>query len=55
VRAHADRGARLAPASSRGHALLHGEGPVASREVAEVEVESVAYIVCDALGIDRGP
>jgi DNA primase len=35
-----------------GHALLHAEGPVASREVAEVEVESVAYIVCDALGLD---
>lgn len=35
-----------------GHALLHGDGPVASREVAEVEVESVAYIVCDALGLD---
>jgi len=37
-----------------GHALLHAEGPVASREVAEVEVESVAYIVCDALGLDTG-
>jgi hypothetical protein len=37
-----------------GHALLHGEGPVASREVAEVEVESVAFIVCDALGLDSG-
>lgn len=37
-----------------GHALLHGDGPVASREVAEVEVESVAYIVCDALGLDTG-
>ena len=35
-----------------GHALLHSEGPIASREVAEVEVESVAYIVCDALGLD---
>lgn len=35
-----------------GHALLHAEGPVASREVAEVEVESVAFIVCDALGLD---
>jgi hypothetical protein len=35
-----------------GHALLHSEGPVGSREVAEVEVESVAYIVCDALGLD---
>ncbi|MDP9069273.1 MAG: ImmA/IrrE family metallo-endopeptidase [Actinomycetota bacterium] len=37
-----------------GHALLHSEGPVASREVAEVEVESVAYIVCDAIGLDTG-
>jgi hypothetical protein len=37
-----------------GHALLDAEGPVASREVAEVEVESVAYIVCDALGLDSG-
>jgi hypothetical protein len=34
------------------HALLHSEGPASSREVAEVEVESVAYIVCDALGLD---
>jgi antirestriction protein ArdC len=37
-----------------GHALLHSEGPVASREAAEVEVESVAYIVCDALGLETG-
>jgi antirestriction protein ArdC len=37
-----------------GHALLHSEAPVLSREVAEVEVESVAYIVCDALGLDTG-
>ena len=37
-----------------GHVLLHSEGPVLSREVAEVEVESVAYIVCDALGLDSG-
>jgi antirestriction protein ArdC len=35
-----------------GHALLHSEAPVRSREAAEVEVESVAYIVCDALGLD---
>ena len=35
-----------------GHALLHGDQPVTSREVAEVEVESVAFIVCDALGLD---
>ncbi len=25
-----------------------------SKEVAEVEVESVAYIVCDAIGLDSG-
>ncbi len=37
-----------------GHALLHSEGPVATREIAEVEVESVAFIVCDALGLDSG-
>lgn len=37
-----------------GHALLHGEELPTSREVAEVEVESVAYIVCDALGLDSG-
>lgn len=37
-----------------GHALLHSEGPVQSREVAEVEVETVAFIVCDALGLDSG-
>jgi antirestriction protein ArdC len=37
-----------------GHALLHAEGPVPSREIAEVEVESVAFIVCDALGLDSG-
>jgi hypothetical protein len=37
-----------------GHALLHAEGPVRSSEVAEVEVESVAFIVCDALGLDSG-
>jgi hypothetical protein len=35
-----------------GHALLHGEKLPSSREIAEVEVESVAYIVCDALGLD---
>jgi antirestriction protein ArdC len=35
-----------------GHALLHSEAPVRSREAAEVEVESVAFIVCDALGLD---
>lgn len=37
-----------------GHALLHAEEPVASRKAAEVEVESVAFIVCDALGLDSG-
>ena len=34
------------------HALLHGDGVVRSRELAEVEVESVAYVVCGALGLD---
>jgi hypothetical protein len=37
-----------------GHALLHGEELPKSQEVAEVEVESVAYIVCSALGLDTG-
>lgn len=37
-----------------GHALLHGDELPGSKEVAEVEVESVAYIVCDALGLDSG-
>jgi hypothetical protein len=37
-----------------GHALLHGDGVGRSREIQEVEVESVAYIVCDALGLDTG-
>jgi antirestriction protein ArdC len=37
-----------------GHALLHGEELPKSKEVAEVEVESVAYIVCDAIGLDSG-
>ena len=37
-----------------GHALLHGEELPRSKEVAEVEVESVAYIVCDAIGLDSG-
>jgi DNA primase len=35
-----------------GHALFHGQELPKSQEVAEVEVESVAYIVCDALGLD---
>ena len=34
------------------HALLHGDEVVRTREIQEVEVESVAYIVCDALGLD---
>ena len=37
-----------------GHALLHSEDLPQSKEVAEVEVESVAYIVCDAIGLDSG-
>jgi antirestriction protein ArdC len=37
-----------------GHALLHSEELPRSKEVAEVEVESVAYIVCDAVGLDSG-
>lgn len=37
-----------------GHALLHSEESPRSKEVAEVEVESVAYIVCDAIGLDSG-
>jgi hypothetical protein len=36
------------------HALLHGEELPKSTEIAEVEVESVAYIVCDAIGLDTG-
>jgi hypothetical protein len=34
-----------------GHAVLHSEDRPSSKEVAEVEVESVAYIVLDALGL----
>ncbi len=37
-----------------GHALLHSDEPLQSKEVAEVEVESVAFIVCDAIGLDSG-
>jgi hypothetical protein len=37
-----------------GHALLHGDELPRSKKVAEVEVESVAYIVCDTLGLDSG-
>jgi hypothetical protein len=35
-----------------GHALLHADEALRSRKTQEVEVESVAYIVCDALGLD---
>ena len=35
-----------------GHTLLHGDDVARCREVQEVEVESVAYIVCDAIGLD---
>lgn len=34
------------------HAILHGESFKASREVVELEAESVAYIVCQSLGLD---
>ena len=37
-----------------GHAILHSDAPVISREVAETEVESVAFVVCDAIGLDTG-
>lgn len=33
------------------HTLLHADGNAPSRDIAEVEVESVAYIVLDALGM----
>lgn len=33
------------------HALLHGDGAARGRDVAEVEVESVAFVVLDALGL----
>ena len=36
------------------HALLHGDRAARARDIEEVEVESVAYIVCDALGLDSG-
>ena len=35
-----------------GHAILHEEREALPRERAELEAESVAYIVCDDLGID---
>jgi len=34
------------------HALLHADA--ADRALAELEAESVAFIVCDALGLDAG-
>ena len=34
------------------HALLHSEDRPNTAAIAEVEVESVAYIVCDAIGLD---
>ncbi len=35
------------------HALVHGDAAGRpDREIAEVEVESVAFVVCDALGLD---
>lgn len=36
------------------HGLLHSDEVPRSKEVAEIEVESVAYIVCDAIGLDSG-
>jgi hypothetical protein len=33
------------------HALLH-DGFTGSRDLAECEAESVAYVVCDGLGLD---
>jgi hypothetical protein len=37
-----------------GHALLHSEDRPKTAAIVEVEVESVAFIVCDALGLDTG-
>ena len=34
------------------HALPHGDEVVRTREIQEFEVESVAYVVCDALRLD---
>jgi hypothetical protein len=36
------------------HALLHSDERPKSAEIAEIEVESVAYIVCSAIGLDTG-
>jgi hypothetical protein len=35
-----------------GHELMHAAELPRSKEVAEVEVDSAAYIVCDAIGLD---
>lgn len=37
-----------------GHAILHEEGNDLEREHKEIEAESVAYVVSQALGIDSG-
>jgi antirestriction protein ArdC len=34
------------------HAILHGDGFSGKREIAELEAESVAYIVCQNVGLD---
>jgi antirestriction protein ArdC len=34
------------------HAILHGDGFTGAREIAELEAESVAYIVCQSIGLD---
>lgn len=34
-----------------GHVMLHSQDAPATCDIAEVEVESVAYVVCDALGV----
>ncbi len=39
-------------AHEMGHALLHGEGDSSCRGEAELEAESVAYVVCGYLGVD---
>lgn len=56
IRVHADRSPRQqvkSLAHEIGHAILHGDGLVA-RPIAELEAESVAYLVCDGLGLDSG-
>lgn len=37
-----------------GHAILHGENREMGRALIEFEAESVAFVVCRALGIDSG-